>query len=99
MDKNSVLEALKVVVDPEIGIDIVSLGFIYDVSITENLVKIRMTLSSPGCPVGGQILSEVEETIKSKYNVNVEIDLTFDPMWSPDNLSSEAKEKMGLFDF
>ncbi len=99
MDKNSVLEALKVVVDPEIGIDIVSLGFIYDISIAENLVKIRMTLSSPGCPVGGQILSEVEETIKSKYNVNVEIDLTFDPMWSPDNLSSEAKERMGLFDF
>jgi len=92
-------EILKKVIDPEIGIDVVSLGFIYDIKVKGNDIKITMTLSSPGCPLASYILSNIEEQIKEKlkdYKVN--IDLTFDPPWSPDKMEKWAKEQLGYGD-
>ena len=89
-------EILKKVIDPEIGIDVVSLGFIYDIKVKGNDIKITMTLSSPGCPLASYILSNIEEQITTKLkNYKVDIDLTFDPPWTPDKMAKWAKEQLG----
>ena len=90
---------LRHVIDPEIGIDIVSLGFVYDITVKDKEINILMTLSSPGCPLASYIFSSIEEQIKEKlkdYKVN--IDLTFDPPWSPDKMEKWAKEQLGYGD-
>ena len=89
-------EILKKVIDPEVGIDVVSLGFIYDIKVKGNDIKITMTLSSPGCPLASYILSNIEEQITTKLkNYKVDIDLTFDPPWTPDKMAKWAKEQLG----
>jgi len=97
--KEEVLDVLRTVIDPELGIDIVSLGFVYDVFIESSKIKLRMTLSSPGCPLAAYLFSMIEESIKSKFKGHsVEIDLTFDPPWSVDKMTPEAKNKVGWHD-
>ncbi len=96
--KEIILEALKNVYDPEIGIDIVNLGLIYDLSIDEkNNVKIKMTLTTPGCPLGATI----EEAVKSVlYTIDeigdVDVSIVWDPPWNPSMMSEEAKMILGI---
>ena len=89
----SVVKVLKTIYDPEIPVDIYELGLIYDVMINEaNDVKILMTLTSPNCPVAETLPMEVEEKIKSIDAVqSAEVEITFDPPWSKDLMSEEAK--------
>jgi len=99
VSKEEILNALKNVYDPEIPVNIVDLGLIYDISIDEKLgiVKIKMTLTAPGCPIGNYILSDAENVIKSLEGVkDVQIELTYEPPWSPDMMSDEAKRDLGL---
>jgi len=89
-------EMLKKVLDPELGIDIVSLGFIYSIKVKDKKIDILMTLSSPGCPLASYILSNIEEQITKQlkdYKVNIEI--TFDPPWTPDKMAKWAREQLG----
>ena len=94
----SVVKALKTIYDPEIPVDIYELGLIYDVMINEaNDVKILMTLTSPNCPVAETLPMEVEEKIKSIDAVqSAEVEITFDPPWSKDLMSEEAKLELGM---
>jgi len=90
---------LKRVVDPEIGINIVDLGLIYDISVNEgNDVQVLMTLTAPNCPFGELIMMESEFAVRSTEGVNlIKLNLTFDPPWNPDiHVSDEAKYQMGL---
>ena len=89
---------LKTIYDPEIPVDIYELGLIYDVLINEdNEVKILMTLTSPNCPVAESLPMEVEERIKSIDELkDVEVEITFDPPWTQDLMSEEAKLELGL---
>tara|TARA_Y100001937_G_C7065698_1_gene305936 strand:+ start:258 stop:662 length:405 start_codon:yes stop_codon:yes gene_type:complete len=90
---------LRKVVDPEIGINIVDLGLIYDVNVNEeNDVQVLMTLTAPNCPFGEMILMESEMAVRSVKDVNIaQINLTFDPPWNPDqHVSDEAKYQMGI---
>lgn len=94
----NIVRVLKTIYDPEIPVDIYELGLIYDVFVNEtNDVKILMTLTSPNCPVAETLPMEVEEKIKSIDEVKgVEIELTFEPAWSKDLMSEEAKLELGM---
>lgn len=93
-----IVRVLKTIYDPEIPVDIYELGLIYDVFINEDYeVKILMTLTTPNCPVAEVLPTEVEEKIRSIDAIKgVEIELTFDPPWSQEMMSEEAKLELGM---
>ena len=93
-----VVKVLKTIYDPEIPVDIYELGLIYDVMINEdNNVKILMTLTSPNCPVAESLPKEVEDKVKSLEHItNAEVEITFDPPWTKDLMSEEAKLELGM---
>ncbi|TLF46387.1 SUF system Fe-S cluster assembly protein [Maribacter aurantiacus] len=93
-----IVKVLKTIYDPEIPVDIYELGLIYDVLVNEdNEVKILMTLTSPNCPVAETLPVEVEEKVKSLDAIkDAEVEITFDPPWTQDLMSEEAKLELGL---
>ncbi|MEN8124698.1 MAG: SUF system Fe-S cluster assembly protein [Bacteroidota bacterium] len=93
-----IVEKLKSIYDPEIPVDIYELGLIYDVFVNENSeVKILMTLTTPNCPVAETLPVEVEEKVKTIDEVkNAEVEITFDPPWTQDLMSEEAKLELGF---
>lgn len=93
-----IVTILKTIYDPEIPVDIYELGLIYDVLVNEeNDVKILMTLTSPNCPVAETLPVEVEEKVKSLDMIkDAEVEITFDPPWTQDLMSEEAKLELGL---
>jgi FeS assembly SUF system protein len=93
-----ILNVLKTIYDPEIPVDIYELGLIYDVFVNEDMeVKILMTLTTPNCPVAESLPMEVEEKVKSLDEVkSAEVEMTFDPPWSKDLMSEEAKLELGM---
>lgn len=93
-----IVRVLKGIYDPEIPVDIYELGLIYDVMVNEDMeVKVLMTLTSPNCPVAESLPQEVEQKIKAIDAVkSVELELTFDPPWTRDLMSEEAKLELGM---
>ena len=93
-----IVEVFKTIFDPEIPVDIYELGLIYDVFVNEDMdVKVLMTLTSPNCPVAETLPMEVEEKIRSIEEVrNAEVEITFDPTWTQDMMSEEAKLELGF---
>lgn len=93
-----IVRVIKTIYDPEIPVDIYELGLIYDVLVNEdNEVKILMTLTSPNCPVAETLPVEVEEKVKSLDAVSdAEVEITFDPPWTQELMSEEAKLELGL---
>ncbi|MFC4721503.1 DUF59 domain-containing protein [Geojedonia litorea] len=93
-----IVRVLKTIYDPEIPVDIYELGLIYDVLVNEDYdVKILMTLTTPNCPVAETLPLEVEEKVKSLNDVkSAEVEITFDPPWSQDLMSEEAKLELGM---
>ena len=93
-----VIEVLKSVYDPEIPVNVVDLGLIYDVQVSEeNNVYVQMTLTFPGCSMGPHIAQQAEWAIQDIEGVeDVEIELVFDPPWSPDLISEEARAQLGI---
>ena len=95
---DKIVGVLKTIFDPEIPVDIYELGLIYDVFVNEDAdVKILMTLTTPNCPVAETLPREVEEKVKSLDEVkDAEVEITFDPPWSRDLMSEEAKLELGM---
>ena len=93
-----IVGVLKTIYDPEIPVDIYELGLIYDVFVNEDLdVKILMTLTTPNCPVAETLPLEVEEKVRSINEVkSAEVEITFDPPWTQDLMSEEAKLELGM---
>jgi len=93
-----IVDVIKTIFDPEIPVDIYELGLIYDVFVNEEMdVKVLMTLTSPNCPVAETLPMEVEEKIRSLEEVrNAEVEITFDPTWTQDMMSEEAKLELGF---
>ena len=95
VNEEEVWEALKVVTDPEIGIDVVNLGLVYGVDIADGNVKVRMTLTSMGCPATGLIEFQAKEAVGTVEGVrNVDVEWTFDPPWSPDRMTEEGRDML-----
>jgi FeS assembly SUF system protein len=96
--KQSVVDVLKTVYDPEIPVDIYELGLVYDVNVEETgNVAIRMTLTSPMCPVAESLPPEVEEKVRSVAGVtDVTIDLVWEPPWTPSLMSEAARLELGM---
>ena len=93
----AVLETLKTVYDPEIPVNVVDLGLVYDVQVKEKDVYVQMTLTFPGCGMGPFIAQQAEWAIQDLEGVEeVEIELVFDPPWSPDLISEEAWSQLGI---
>jgi FeS assembly SUF system protein len=95
---DKIIGVLKEIYDPEIPVDIYELGLIYDVLVNEdNEAKILMTLTSPNCPVAETLPVEVEEKVKEIPEIkDCEVEITFDPPWSQDLMSEEAKLELGF---
>ena len=95
---DKIVGVLKTIYDPEIPVDIYELGLIYDVFVSdENNAKILMTLTSPNCPVAESLPRDVEEKVKSLKQINeCEVEITFDPTWTQEMMSEEAKLELGM---
>lgn len=96
--RRQVIDMIRTCYDPEIPVNIYELGLIYDVHIDDsNNVHVRMTLTSPACPVAGSLPKEVETRIKNVEGVNgVKVDVVWDPPWNPSMMSEEARLELGL---
>jgi metal-sulfur cluster biosynthetic enzyme len=95
--KEQVVDALRAVEDPELGMDIVELGLLYDVEVEGPKVKVIHTLTSMGCPVGPMIQENIDQIARSMPEVeDVEVELTWDPPWSPEKMSDDAKFVLGF---
>lgn len=92
LNKENIIEALKTVKDPELGLDIYSLGLVYDINIGEDGIDILMTLTTPFCPYGDEIIQSVEKSLE-KFGVESRVDITFEPEWQP---SEELKIQLGI---
>jgi len=95
--EEQILDALRQVVDPELGINIVDLGLIYGVECLDGRVRVRMTMTSPACPLGAYLTEMVHTTVE--YSVphvrSVEVLLVWEPPWSPEKMSIEARRQLG----
>jgi metal-sulfur cluster biosynthetic enzyme len=92
-----VMDTLRDVIDPELGLDFVELGLIYDVAIDDGKVSVTYTLTTPGCPIGPQVSEQIEEFVSDLDDVNaVQSTLTFEPAWSPELMSDDAKFALGF---
>ena len=96
MTKEDIIDILKTVYDPEIPIlDVYNMGLIYDISVKDNNVDILMTLTTPACPMWDMILEMVKNAITQKHpDVNVNIDITFEPQWNPEMIKDEEVRQM-----
>lgn len=95
--KEEVYEALQTCYDPEIPVNIVDLGLIYDVQVTDDNVAVKMTLTAPGCGMGGIIANQAREKILELPGVkDATVDLVWDPPWDPSRMSEEAKQRLGI---
>jgi FeS assembly SUF system protein len=96
--EDKILKVLKNIYDPEIPVNIYDLGLIYEIDVDDdNNVKIRMTLTTPNCPIAEDILREVRDKVEAVDGVNfLDLKLTFDPPWDESNLTDEARLELGL---
>ena len=95
--KEQVYEALQECYDPEIPVNIVDLGLVYDVDVNDDVVAVKMTLTAPGCGMGTMIAADAREKILALEGVNdATVDLVWDPPWDPSRISNEAKQRLGI---
>lgn len=98
LDDASLIDALREVIDPELMINIVDLGLVYSINHTDRKVNVEMTLTSPACPAGPQIIMQSKMALEKLDGVDVaEIKLTMSPPWSPARMTDEARDQLGIF--
>ncbi len=98
MNDDDILSALKAVVDPELGINIVDLGLVYRAERIGDVVAVRMTMTTPSCPLGEMLLEEVRAALHEKFPqaAEVSVELVWDPPWSSDLMSLAARQQLGV---
>jgi len=95
--KEEIVKALKGCYDPEIPVNVYDLGLIYDIAIKAGKVSIKMTLTAPGCPMAKMISYDIEAKLKKVKGVNeVSVEVVWDPPWTPDRMTDEAKRVLGI---
>jgi metal-sulfur cluster biosynthetic enzyme len=100
--EETVLAAMRQVRDPELLVNVVDLGLIYEVVVTEaegkSNIKVTMTMTTPACPFGPQLLQEIREVIGRLEGVGqIDVQLTLTPPWTPDRMSEDARDELGMF--
>ena len=97
-DEVQLIDSLKQVIDPELMINIVDLGLVYDISQEESNVNVDMTLTSPACPAGPQIVAQAKMALEQLEDVETAtIKLTMSPPWTPDRMTEDARDQLGIF--
>lgn len=97
-DQDAILAALKTVKDPEIGVNIVDLGLIYAVNAQDDQIDVEMTLTTPACPAGPQILREATTALEGLEGVSkANVKLVMQPPWSPERMSDDARDELGIY--
>lgn len=95
--RDELLEVLRQVEDPELGMDIVNLGLLYDVEVESSTAKVTYSLTSMGCPAGPLIAQDIDSAVRQVEGIEeVELELTFDPPWTPERMSDDAKFILGF---
>jgi len=95
--RDEVFEVLRQVEDPELGMDIVDLGLLYEVEVEDSTARVTYSLTSMGCPAGPLIAQDIDGAVRQVEGIeNVELELTFDPPWTPDRMSDDAKFILGF---
>ena len=95
--EQEVQEALRDCLDPEIPVNIVDLGLVYGIEITDSVVRVKMTLTAPGCPMHKTISEDVKDKIEALEGVEeAEVEIVWEPLWTPERMSPEAKKKLGM---
>ncbi|MCO5175378.1 MAG: metal-sulfur cluster assembly factor [Thermomicrobiales bacterium] len=97
MNEDMILAILKEVYDPELGVNVVDLGLVYGVEISNNDVRVTMTLTTPGCPLHDVLTDAVDSAVRSRVPGvdGVEVNLVWYPPWTPDRISDEGKQELG----
>ena len=97
-DEVQLLDALKQVIDPELMVNIVDLGLVYDISQDERTVSVDMTLTSPACPAGPQIMQQSKMALEQLEDVDeANIKLVMSPPWTPERMTDDARDQLGIF--
>jgi metal-sulfur cluster biosynthetic enzyme len=98
LTEETVLENIKQIIDPEVGINIVDMGLIYGVDIQDKTVDVTMTLTSPGCPAGAQLVNGTQHVTQQLDDVDeVNVNVVWTPRWTPELMSEDAKDELGIF--
>lgn len=98
IEHDALVQALKTVVDPELNVNVVDLGLVYSVQTEEDQVAVEMTLTSPACPMGPEILRNAVAALEKVEGVGkVDVKLVMSPPWTPDRMSDEARDELGMF--
>ncbi len=97
MDTRDIYQALHEVLDPEVGVNVVDLGLVYEVTHQDGDVRVRMTMTTPACPLGSLLHDEVEGAIRDRLPDarSVEVEITFDPPWTQDRITPEGRRQLG----
>jgi Predicted metal-sulfur cluster biosynthetic enzyme len=96
VDSRRLVEEIRAVIDPELGVNIVDLGLVYGAEMVDGVAHILMTTTTPACPIGSYLRDEIRRALLRVDRVlDVEVELTHDPPWSPDRMSDEAKAQLG----
>ncbi len=91
-----VLDALETVIDPELGMNIVDLGLVYEVRLEDNAVSISMTMTTPACPIASHLVDQVKETLHSQFPaLPIDVRLVWEPAWNPLMMSWKARAQLG----
>jgi metal-sulfur cluster biosynthetic enzyme len=95
---DAVRKAIRAVKDPELNLNIVDIGLVYDIEVSEaGAVRVRMTLTSPGCPAGGEIIEDVKRVLADMEGVqSVEVELVWDPYWTPEKMDPRVRAFLGF---
>jgi len=97
LEVQEIREALRKVNDPELGFNIVDLGLVYTIDVVGDDVVVQMTLTSPGCPVGGQLVAEADATVRDVQGVqNVSVELVWEPYWTPERVDPKLRAYLGF---
>lgn len=97
-DESTLIDALRQVIDPELFVNIIDLGLVYGITQEDAKVTVEMTLTSPACPAGPQIVSQAKQVLEKVEGVTeAQIKLVMSPPWTPDRMTDEAKDQLGIF--
>lgn len=97
VNPESLLDSLRQCYDPEIPVNIVDLGLVYGLKVEGSKVSVTLTLTAIGCPVAGEVMAEVQERAKETPGVEAcDVDLTFEPMWTPERMTEDARWELGI---